>query len=82
MVGCAAETNEIEMSMGEMVNNEMVNLSSVHGIPIICWNIRSLYSKYEEVVHLITYHKPKLAFFVESWLKSEIPNEMITIPDY
>lgn len=49
---------------------------------ILLANVRSLFNKIDEIAYLLRQHCIQLAFFVETWLHSDIPDEAVAIEGY
>ena len=61
-------------AVADMVNNK--------GLTIMHWNARSMYPKYEEILHLCENSDCELLCISESWLTDIITDDMISIPGY
>lgn len=66
--------------MGTPVNSE--TFSKERGFKLISWNIRSLYSKFNEFEANVDTLQPEVISICESWLSDKIPDDRITLQNY
>ena len=52
------------------------------GITILHWNSRSMYHKYDEILHLVEGSNCEFLFLSETWLSDDVNDDMIKIPGY
>lgn len=67
------------------LNNNVVLKSSINnfsGLNISLLNTRSLYPKFDEIIHLISGVKLDILCFVETWLSDHISDAAIDIPGF
>lgn len=52
------------------------------GFKLLSWNIRSLYSKFNEFVAIIDKIQPLVICLWETWLTANLPDDWVAIDDY
>ena len=62
---------------------EQISRRSCSALPsILLSNVRSLFNKTDEIAYLLRERSINLVFFVETWLRNDIPDEAVAIPGY
>ena len=58
------------------------DLKNNAGITVLHWNSRSMYHKFDDILHIVEGFNCEFLFLSETWLSSDIDDGMITIPVY
>ena len=53
-----------------------------HGMKVIFWNVRSLYSKFDVISHELTKTSADIVNISETWLREEMEDHFVTIRNY
>ena len=52
------------------------------GLKFIFWNVRSLFNKIDSLICELPYLAPDVLNISESWLQNELPDHLVSIPNY
>ena len=58
------------------------DMATNKGLTILHWNARSMYHKYEQLLHICENSECEMLCISESWLTNNITDDMISIPGY